>query len=39
MLHLSRSEVNVLGLNAVLIALAVFILWGRSKKSVIAPKG
>jgi hypothetical protein len=37
-LHLSKGEVGVLGLNVVLIALAAFIYWGRSKKAVIAPR-
>lgn len=37
-LHLSKGEVNVLGLNAVLIALAAFIFWGRRNKAVIAPR-
>jgi uncharacterized membrane protein YphA (DoxX/SURF4 family) len=37
-LHLSKGEVSVLGLNAVLIALAAFIFWGRRKKAVIAPR-
>ena len=30
-LHVSRGEFGALGLNAVLIALAVFVFWGRSK--------
>ena len=37
-LHLSRGEASVLGLNAVLIALIVYVLWGRTKKSVITTK-
>jgi uncharacterized membrane protein len=37
-LHLSKGEASVLGLNAVLIALAAFIFWGRRKKAVIAPR-
>jgi uncharacterized membrane protein YphA (DoxX/SURF4 family) len=37
-LHLSKGEANVLGLNAVLIALAAFIFWGRRSKAVIAPR-
>lgn len=37
-LHLIRGEFNVLGLNAVLIALAAFIFWGRRKKAIIAPR-
>lgn len=38
-LHLSKGETGVLGLNAVLIALAAFIFWGRRSKAVIAPRG
>lgn len=37
-LHIARGEFNVLAFNAVLIALILFVFWGRSKKSVIAPK-
>jgi uncharacterized membrane protein len=37
-LHIMRGEAEALGLNAILIALAAFILWGRSKKSVIVPR-
>jgi len=37
-LHLSKGEAGVLGLNAVLIALAAFILWGRRTKAVILPR-
>ncbi|MEO5598222.1 MAG: DoxX family protein [Novosphingobium sp.] len=37
-LHLSKGEANVLGLNVVLIALAAFILWGRRARSVILPR-
>lgn len=35
-LHLWKGEANVLGLNAVLIALAAFIFWGHRSKAVIA---
>ena len=38
-LHLLRGEAGVLGLNVVLIALALFIAWGRGKAAVILPKG
>jgi uncharacterized membrane protein YphA (DoxX/SURF4 family) len=37
-LHASKGEFSVLGLNAVLIVLAGFILWGRRNKAVIAPR-
>ena len=38
-LHVSKGEIGVLGLNAVLIVLAAFIVWGRRSKAVIAPRG
>lgn len=31
--HLIRGEVDVLGLNLIYVALAVFVLWGRARKS------
>lgn len=37
--HLSRGEVGVLPLNAVFLALSVFVLWGRSKRVPISPRG
>jgi len=37
-LHISRGEANMLGLNAVLIALLAFTLWGRTMMAVIAPR-
>ena len=37
--HLSRGEAAVVPLNAVLLALSVFILWGRGKQAPIAPHG
>jgi uncharacterized membrane protein len=36
--HLSRGETSALGMNFLLIAMAVFIAWGRAKKVPIAPK-
>jgi putative oxidoreductase len=36
--HLSRGETAVIGMNFLLIAMAVFIAWGRTKKVPIAPK-
>lgn len=36
--HASRSEFMVLPLNFVLISLAIFVFWGRSKKAVISPR-
>jgi putative oxidoreductase len=36
--HLSRGEVSVLPINLVLLALSLFILWGRWKKAPIAPR-
>ncbi|HEY8358089.1 MAG TPA: DoxX family protein [Ramlibacter sp.] len=37
-LHTSRGEYAVLPINLVLIALQVFVIWGRSKKAPIAPR-
>ena len=34
--HISRGETGVIGMNFVLIAIAAFIAWGRSKKAPIA---
>jgi hypothetical protein len=39
MFHLSRGEAAVVPLNAVLLALSAFILWGRGKQAPIAPRG
>ena len=36
--HVSRGEAALTPLNFVLLALIVFILWGRSKKAPIAPR-
>ena len=36
--HVSRGEFMVLPLNAVLIALCIFVLWGRAIKAPIAPR-
>jgi putative oxidoreductase len=36
--HLSRGEASVLPVNLVLLALSLFILWGRWKKAPIAPR-
>lgn len=38
LLHVTKGEFSVLGLNAVLIALAALIFWGRRNKAVIAPR-
>jgi uncharacterized membrane protein len=38
-LHVSRGEFIALPLNAVLISLAAFVFWGRSKKVVITARG
>jgi len=35
--HLSRGEAAVVPLNAVLLALSTFILWGRNQQTPIAP--
>ena len=37
--HISRGENGAIGMNIILIAIALFIAWGRSKKAPIAPKG
>lgn len=36
--HGVRGEFSAIGMNAVMIGLAIFIAWGRSKKAVIASK-
>jgi hypothetical protein len=36
--HVSRGEAAVTPLNLVLLALAVFVLWGRGRKAPIAPR-
>ena len=37
--HTYRGEFEVLPVNFVLFALAILVVWGRSKKAVIAPRG
>lgn len=36
--HAMRGEFAVLPLNAILLACALFIFWGRSKRAIIAPR-
>ena len=36
--HASRGEFGVLGLNVALLALSVFVLWGRTKKAPVLPR-
>lgn len=36
--HISKGEFQVIGFNFVLLALALFVAWGRSKKAPILPK-
>lgn len=36
--HLIRGEAGVLGFNLIYVAVAVFVLWGRARKSPIAPR-
>lgn len=36
--HLSRGELAALPVNAILIALSVFVLWGRAKARPVAPR-
>jgi hypothetical protein len=37
--HLSRGEAAAVPLNFVLLALSMFILWGRARRAPIAPRG
>ncbi len=37
--HLSRGEAPVVPLNIVLLALAIFVLWGRARMAPILPRG
>jgi uncharacterized membrane protein YphA (DoxX/SURF4 family) len=37
--HISRGETGVIGMNIVLMLIAIFIAWGRFKKVPIAEKG
>lgn len=37
-LHFSRSEFQVLPVNLVLLALSLFVLWGRLRKVPVAPR-
>lgn len=37
--HLSRGEAPAVPLNIILLALSVFILWGRGKRAPISPRG
>lgn len=37
--HTSRGELPALPLNAILLPICLFILWGRGKKAPIAPRG
>lgn len=36
--HMSRGEFEPLSFNLIYVALAVFVLWGRTRKSPIAPR-
>ena len=38
LLHASRGEFMVLPMNVVLLALSLFVLWGRERKAPIAPR-
>ena len=37
--HISRGEAAVTPLNILLLALSLFVLWGRSSKAPVAPRG
>jgi len=36
--HISRGEFMILPMNAVLLALSIFVLWGRTRRAPIAPR-
>lgn len=36
--HISRGEVSLIGMNIFFLILAVFVVWGRTKKAPILPK-
>lgn len=36
--HISRGEISMIGMNIVIMAIAVFIAWGRTKKAPIRAK-
>ncbi len=36
--HISRGETSLIGMNFVLLSIALFIVWGRMKKAPIEPK-
>lgn len=36
--HISRGESSLIGMNIFFLALAVFVVWGRTKKAPILPK-
>lgn len=38
-LHFYRGEFEVLPMNIILIAIAAFVIWGRTNKAPIAPRG
>jgi putative oxidoreductase len=37
--HIMRGEANVIGLHAIVVALSLFVVWGRFRKAPIAPRG
>ena len=37
--HFSRGEASVTGMNFIFLACSAFVLWGRSKRAPIAPRG
>jgi hypothetical protein len=37
--HISRGEAAVTPLNILLLALSLFVLWGRNSKAPVAPRG
>lgn len=36
--HILRGEANVIGIHAIVVALSVFVAWGRYRKAPIAPR-
>ena len=37
--HIMRGEANVIGIHVIVVALSVFVAWGRYRKAPIAPRG
>jgi hypothetical protein len=37
--HIMRGEANIIGMHVIVVALSVFVAWGRYRKAPIAPRG